>query len=61
MQGVGWIAGIIIGAGVGVLAEMFMKSNMGVLMNIILGVVMFGVALDLKVEDFQRLLRWILM
>ncbi len=27
------------------------------LLNVILGVVMFGVALDLKVEDFQRLLR----
>ncbi len=27
------------------------------LLNIILGIVMFGVALDLKVEDFRRLLR----
>jgi uncharacterized membrane protein YeaQ/YmgE (transglycosylase-associated protein family) len=37
--GVGWIAAIIIGGIGGWLAEMFMKSNMGVLMNIILGIV----------------------
>ncbi len=39
MQGVGWIAAIIIGGLAGWLAEQFMKSNMGVLMNIILGIV----------------------
>jgi uncharacterized membrane protein YeaQ/YmgE (transglycosylase-associated protein family) len=37
--GVGWIAAIIIGGIAGWLAEQFMKSNMGVLMNIILGIV----------------------
>ncbi len=37
--GVGWIAAIVIGGIAGWLAEMFMKSNMGVLMNIILGIV----------------------
>ena len=37
--GVGWIAAIVIGGVAGWLAEMFMKSNMGVLMNIILGIV----------------------
>ena len=37
--GVGWIAAIIIGGIAGWLAEMFMKSNMGVLMNILLGIV----------------------
>lgn len=37
--GVGWIAAIIIGGIAGWLAEKFMKSNMGVLMNIILGIV----------------------
>lgn len=36
---VGWIAAIIIGGVAGWLAEMFMKSNQGVLMNIILGIV----------------------
>jgi uncharacterized membrane protein YeaQ/YmgE (transglycosylase-associated protein family) len=36
---VGWIAAIIIGGIARWLAEMFMKSNMGVLMNIILGIV----------------------
>ena len=34
--GVGWIAAIFIGGLAGWLAEMFMKSNQGVLMNIIL-------------------------
>lgn len=38
-EGVGWIAAIIIGGLAGWLAEMFMKSNMGILMNILLGVV----------------------
>jgi uncharacterized membrane protein YeaQ/YmgE (transglycosylase-associated protein family) len=36
---VGWIAAIVIGAIAGWLAEQFMKSNMGLLMNIILGIV----------------------
>ena len=39
MNGVGWIAAIIIGGLAGWLAEMFMKSNQGVFMNIILGIV----------------------
>jgi uncharacterized membrane protein YeaQ/YmgE (transglycosylase-associated protein family) len=38
-NGVGWIAAIIIGGLAGWLAEMFMKSNMGLFMNIILGIV----------------------
>ena len=36
---VGWIAAIIIGGIAGWLAERFMHSNMGVLMNILLGIV----------------------
>lgn len=37
---VGWIAAIIIIGGIaGWLAEQFMKSNMGMLMNIVLGIV----------------------
>ena len=36
---VGWIAGIIIGGIAGWLAEQFMKSNMGLLWNIVLGMV----------------------
>jgi hypothetical protein len=36
---VGWIAAIIIGGIAGWLAEQFMKSNMGMLMNIVLGIV----------------------
>ena len=39
LNGVGWIAAIIIGGIAGWLAEMFMKSNMGLFMNIILGIV----------------------
>ena len=37
--GIGWIAAIIVGGIAGWLAEMFMKSNMGVIMNIVLGIV----------------------
>jgi uncharacterized membrane protein YeaQ/YmgE (transglycosylase-associated protein family) len=37
--GVGWIAAIIIGGLAGWLAEKFMKSEMGLLMNIILGII----------------------
>jgi uncharacterized membrane protein YeaQ/YmgE (transglycosylase-associated protein family) len=43
-QQVGWIAAIIIGALAGWLAEQFMKSNMGLLMNIVLGVIGAAVA-----------------
>jgi uncharacterized membrane protein YeaQ/YmgE (transglycosylase-associated protein family) len=39
VNGVGWIGAIIIGGLAGWLAEMFMKSNTGVFMNIILGIV----------------------
>ena len=35
----GWLAAIIVGGIAGWLAEQFMKSNMGLLMNIILGIV----------------------
>jgi uncharacterized membrane protein YeaQ/YmgE (transglycosylase-associated protein family) len=36
---IGWIAAIIIGGIAGWLAEQFMRSNMGLLMNILLGVI----------------------
>lgn len=39
VNGVGWIAAIIIGGLAGWFAEMFMKSNTGLFMNIILGIV----------------------
>ena len=39
LNGVGLIAAIIIGGLAGWLAEMFMKSNMGIFMNIILGII----------------------
>lgn len=41
---IGWIAAIIIGGLAGWLAEMFMKSDTGVLMNIILGIVGAAIA-----------------
>jgi uncharacterized membrane protein YeaQ/YmgE (transglycosylase-associated protein family) len=41
---VGWIAAIIIGGIAGWLAEQFMKSNMGLIMNIALGIVGAAVA-----------------
>ncbi len=39
LNGVGWIAAILVGGLAGWLAEMFMRSNMGLLMNIVLGIV----------------------
>ncbi len=41
---VGWIAAIIIGGIAGWLAEQFMKSDMGLLMNILLGIVGAAIA-----------------
>jgi uncharacterized membrane protein YeaQ/YmgE (transglycosylase-associated protein family) len=43
-QHIGWIAAIIIGGIAGWLAEQFMKSQMGLLMNIVLGMVGAAVA-----------------
>jgi uncharacterized membrane protein YeaQ/YmgE (transglycosylase-associated protein family) len=39
MNGVGWIAAIVIGGVAGWLAERVMKSDMGLFMNIVLGIV----------------------
>jgi uncharacterized membrane protein YeaQ/YmgE (transglycosylase-associated protein family) len=39
MEGVGWIGAIIIGGLAGWVAERVMKSDMGILMNIVLGIV----------------------
>jgi uncharacterized membrane protein YeaQ/YmgE (transglycosylase-associated protein family) len=36
---IGWIATIIVGGVAGWLAEQFMKSDMGLLMNIVLGII----------------------
>ena len=43
-QQVGWIAAIIIGGIAGWLAEQFMKTQMGLVMNVILGIVGAAVA-----------------
>lgn len=42
--GIGWIAAIIIGGIAGWLAEMVTRSNMGLITNIILGVIGAGLA-----------------
>lgn len=54
----GWIGAIIIGGIAGWLAEQFMKSDMGILMNILLGIVgaavfnlIFGTLLGLYAAD----------
>ena len=39
MEGVGWIMAIILGALAGWIAEKVMKANMGLVMNIVLGIV----------------------
>ncbi|MFM2281427.1 MAG: hypothetical protein RLZZ444_3658 [Pseudomonadota bacterium] len=39
LNGVGLLGAIIVGGLAGWLAEMFMKSNMGIFMNIILGII----------------------
>ena len=38
MEGVGWIMAIVIGALAGWIAEKFMKSDQGLVMNIVLGI-----------------------
>jgi uncharacterized membrane protein YeaQ/YmgE (transglycosylase-associated protein family) len=43
-QQIGWIAAIIIGGIAGWLAEQFMKSQMGLLMNMVLGIIGAAVA-----------------
>ena len=42
--GVGWIAAIIIGGIAGWLAEQFMKSDIGIIMNVVLGIVGAAIA-----------------
>ena len=39
MEGLGWIAAIIVGGLAGWIASMIMKSDTGILINIILGIV----------------------
>lgn len=41
---IGWIAAIVIGGVAGWLAEQFMKSQMGLVMNIVLGIIGAAVA-----------------
>ena len=41
---VGWIAAIIVGGLAGWLAEQFMKSDMGIIMNVVLGIVGAAIA-----------------
>jgi uncharacterized membrane protein YeaQ/YmgE (transglycosylase-associated protein family) len=41
---IGWIAAIVIGGFAGWLAEQYMKTDMGLLMNIVLGIVGAAIA-----------------
>ena len=43
-QQIGWIAAIIVGGIAGWLAEQFMKSEMGLVMNIVIGIIGAAVA-----------------
>ena len=56
MNGVGWISAILIGGLAGWLAEMVMKSNTGIFMNIVMGivgaVVLNAILQALEVGDF---------
>ena len=47
MTGLGWFAAIIVGGLAGWIAEKIMKSDMGLIMNIILGIIGIVVALGL--------------
>lgn len=38
MEGLGWIAAIVVGGLAGFIAEQVMKANMGLLLNIVLGI-----------------------
>jgi hypothetical protein len=51
---VGWITAIIIGAIAGWLAEVFMKSNQGILMNIVLGKCLISVNGSADLYDRYR-------
>jgi len=39
MQGIGWLAAIIVGGLAGWIASMIMKANTGLILNIVLGIV----------------------
>ena len=52
---IGWIAAIIIGGIAGWLAEQFMKSQMGLVMNIVLGIIGAAVASWLWASSVSRL------
>jgi len=51
---VGWIAAIIIGGFAGWLAEKFMKSETGLVMNIVLGIIGAAVASWLLASSVSR-------
>ncbi len=55
-QQIGWIAAIIIGGIAGWLAEQFMKSQMGLLLNIVLGIVgeLTGMSARKAAEELNR-------
>jgi uncharacterized membrane protein YeaQ/YmgE (transglycosylase-associated protein family) len=63
-NGVGWLGAIIIGGLAGWLAEKFMKSDMGIFMNIILGIVgalVLNAILGLLGMDFEGWLPFLII
>jgi len=58
-MGVGWIAGIIIGGIAGWLAGQFMKSSMGLMWNIVLGMVGAAIADTILSIDGINLAGWV--
>jgi hypothetical protein len=52
--GVGWITAIVVGGIAGWLAEQFMKSNMGMIMNIVLGIVGAAIASAILLRNQPR-------
>ena len=64
MNGVGWLAAIIIGGFAGWLAERFMKSDMGIFMNILLGIIgaiVLNAILGLLGMDFEGWIAYLII
>ena len=43
-SGIGWIAAIVVGGVAGWLAELITRSNMGIIANVVLGIIGAGLA-----------------
>jgi uncharacterized membrane protein YeaQ/YmgE (transglycosylase-associated protein family) len=64
LNGVGWIGAIIIGGLAGWLAEKFMRSDMGLFMNILLGIIgaiVLNAILSLIGMDYEGWLAYLII